>query len=127
MLPVTTQPSGRLNEATDDPATWDTHDAEDDDPSNEATPSGPRAIDIYLVSSQGALSQQLRPLFFFLSGGVTERTREAATHQNPASRRTERRTKGGQGRKRPAQKPRQKSGVLAQAADQTPLSPPTPP
>jgi hypothetical protein len=31
--------------------------------------------------------------FFFLSGGVTERTREAASHQNPASRRTERRTK----------------------------------
>ncbi len=65
--------------------------------------------------------------FFFLSGGVTERTREAASHQNPASRRIERRTKEGQGRKRPAQMPRQKSGVLAQAVDQTPLRPPTPP
>ncbi len=66
-------------------------------------------------------------LFFFSSGGVTERTREAASHQNPASRRTERRTKEGQGRKRQAQMPRQKSGVLfflAQAADQTRLRPP---
>ena len=36
-------------------------------------------------------------LFFSFSRGVTERTREAASHQSPASRRTERRTKGGQG------------------------------